>query len=332
MDDQQIIFCSGLGSTGSSAYVNVLQDVKEIMVYDREFRLLVDPDGILDLRRTLFEHWSYFKIDMALRRYKELYTNLSNRGLGPYSLLQHNKVFKDFYSKSNNHFQSILEFEYRGIWYGIDTILSRAINKIGYKSRNNLNSKIMYVPKNISKSEFDHITRKYLMDLFYSNIDNSKSTCVIEENLLGLFAEEINEILPNSKILNIVRDPLDVIADSIRVNWNAAPKNVDDYVDFQKKAYKKLIETEKDYIKKGIYGKSIRTFKFESLVLDTEQTVKEIEDYIEIPNIRKKVYKNFNPEISVKNIGIHKKFLTTEEILKIKNEFIFYYEHYNYQK
>jgi len=329
-NNSNFIFCSGLGSTGSSAFINLLQEYEEINVFDREFRLLVDPNGILDLRRDLFDNWSYFKSDMALRRFKNLYSNLSNRGLGPYALLRHSSVFKDFDEKCNNYFNELIFEEYDGIWYGIDTLLSRVIIKLGFKKRGYLNSRKMYIPNEIDKQQFDLITRSFLNNLFLNKKNSFKRT-VIEENLLGFFATEISEILPGSKIINVIRNPLDVISDSIRVNWHACPQNISKYIKFQKLAYSRLIEKENTYRKSKIYGKSILTLKFEDLVLKTEKTRFEIENFLEISKLGKSANKFFNPNISKKNIHIYKRFLSDEHISVIKKEFDFFLSHYNYQ-
>ena len=73
-----ILFAAGLGSTGSSALVDLLKEVHGFYSMDDEFRLFVDPDGLINLRDAFVENWSVFQTDMAIRRFIKLGLNLNN--------------------------------------------------------------------------------------------------------------------------------------------------------------------------------------------------------------------------------------------------------------
>ena len=328
-DQKKIIFCSGLGSTGSSAYLNLLQEYKGLKVIDREFRLIVDPCGIIDLRNNLYRDWTYFRGDMALRNFRKLTKSISKKGFGPYSLLNHSKSFPKFDSLIEDYITSLVAVKYRGIWYGIDNIVSRLCKKLGIKHRAFYNSRWMYVANDISKEAFDNLTKLFLESLFFQS-DGDEGVAVVEENLLGYFAEELSEMLPHAKILNVIRDPLDVISDSIRVNWYAAPHKVEDYIKLQKVAYKKLIEKEIRYKKLGLYNKNIITVKFEDLIVDYEDVVSVVERFLQLERFEHLGHTNFIPSKSSQNVGIYNKYLNELDITTIRKEFDFFYKYYEY--
>ena len=67
--ENKIFFAAGLGSTGSSALVDLLKEVDGFYSMHDEFRLFVDPGGLINLRDALVENWSVFQTDMAIRNF-----------------------------------------------------------------------------------------------------------------------------------------------------------------------------------------------------------------------------------------------------------------------
>lgn len=48
-----------------------------------------------------------------------------------------------------------------------------------------------------------------------------------------MFPEKIFNMLPNSKMVLVIRDPKDVYADSLRVKWAAIPEDPKEFIKWQ---------------------------------------------------------------------------------------------------
>ena len=91
MKENDIIFVAGLGSTGSSALVDLLKEIEDFFVLDNEFRLFVDPGGLVNLRDSLVDNWSIFQSDIAIKNFKAMVKSLSSRWRSPNSHIDHTK-------------------------------------------------------------------------------------------------------------------------------------------------------------------------------------------------------------------------------------------------
>lgn len=70
MEDKfKIVSVSGFCATGSSAIFDLLLEFSNTESFPYEFRLLKDPDGIIDLYNSLFDRWDDLNVDIALRRF-----------------------------------------------------------------------------------------------------------------------------------------------------------------------------------------------------------------------------------------------------------------------
>ncbi len=61
------ILIAGYGWSGSSAVVDLLNEIDGFYEPHVEFRLLKDPYGLIDLRHALVEHWDILNSDIAIR-------------------------------------------------------------------------------------------------------------------------------------------------------------------------------------------------------------------------------------------------------------------------
>ena len=62
----------------------------------------------------------------------------------------------------------------------------------------------------------------------------------VNENFSILYADSILTMHPTAKIVVVVRDPMDVYADSLRVGWLAMPYEIDGCVRWQKAMYRQV--------------------------------------------------------------------------------------------
>ena len=66
------VIIGGFGMSGSSAVIDIINEVETCQVVDTELRLLVDPDGILSLENALVHSWTPYQSDLAIKRFKRL--------------------------------------------------------------------------------------------------------------------------------------------------------------------------------------------------------------------------------------------------------------------
>lgn len=332
--DNNIIFAAGLGSTGSSALVDLLREVKGFYSMDDEFRLFVDPYGLISLRDALVDNWSIFQADTAITNFKKLAFDLNYRHRSRYVGLAHSKYFGGFFLEETERFiNEISEFEYRGIWYGNASRIERKLNTFSYLRKSRIGSKKMYVGKNLDAAEFSSAARKYIENLVSFLLKkHNKTLFCFNENLSCMFPEKINNLLPNSKVILVIRDPKDVYADSVRVKWGAIPDDPAQFIKWQIAVYKgwmKVQERLQDFKK---VSESILVVKFEDFISNYSKVIGEIFDFLDIQpeeHIAKKKY--FNPDKSNKNVGQWKTLLNENDVEKFHKELAFFYKYYDYK-
>ena len=75
----KIIIGAGFGSSGLSAFMNLLEEVEGIYTTPQEFAMFNDPDGLISLESALIDNWSIFQGNVAIRRFKKLAKVLSKK-------------------------------------------------------------------------------------------------------------------------------------------------------------------------------------------------------------------------------------------------------------
>lgn len=319
MNNKPIALIEGLGFTGSGAVLDLLREVDDFFVLPTEFRLVSDPDGILNLESALVDNWTVFQGDMAIKRFYCLCQNLSSKYRNPYSVLDHNSIFgKEFLPTTEKYLHRLTNISFRGLWYGIDTTIQRKLNRVNFLNRSKLLTKQMFIAKDLTVNEFISYTNAYLLELIeLCKKKYNKERFAVDGDYSALNPEKILRYFPNSKMLLVIRDPRDVYATVRTGSFLFAPKDFEQSLDWQLAIYKRWKEATKD-----LSDDVFRVIKFEDLIINYDDTVEKIFDYY---NIDSYLHKNKNqylfPEQSKKNVGLWKKYLTKTEADIIKEKF-----------
>ena len=329
-----IMFAAGLGSTGSSALVDLLKEVDGFYSMDDEFRLFVDPGGLVTLRDALVENWTVFQSDVAIREFKRMIWSLSRKKRSPYTALDHRKYFdKEFEKCADDFISKLTDLEFRGFWYGIDNIWMRQLNKIVGLPRTRFNSKKMYLGKNVSENEFNQCASEFIQSLVeYVLRKESRSYFCFNENLSCMMPSKVLGMVPGSKMILVIRDPKDVYADSLRVKWPAIPQDPSEYIKWQIAVYQGWMNVESSQVRSSELSTSLMVVRFEDLVINYNETVDLIFDFLEIDKSQhtsKGQY--FNPSRSIKNIGQWKDVLSKDVVDLFDAELDFFYSYYKYK-
>ena len=340
----KIIDISGFGHSGKTAVTNLLSEVKGLDIHypTFEFGLLRFPDGLIDLKRNISTNWSPIKSDIALKRFKKLSNNLSES----YS----KNINSNFNLLTENYIDSLRFTTHQVHWFDrlyftnnitLINVIKFAVTKLGLKTvfkffigliSKDTNQKKDLVNLVDSKN-FDSKTKIYLENLLFS-----KSPIVATNNAFEPFEpSEAMSFFSESYCVIVDRDPRDIYLSSINHKSSFVPdfeknnkhnsfnfmqnqkidflgsKNIENFI-WRQKQLRENIKINKDNLK-------VIRINYEDLIYNYEDTV----DYLfKKLNIDKKnhinKFKEFDPELSKINAGIHYDYKSNSNVLKIEKE------------
>lgn len=328
MSDKKLKFVSvgGYGWSGSGAVIDLLKEFDGYWECGREFRLLRDPYGIFDLENQLLNNWDMLNADAAINDFmwlaSRLYRKTSRFGGTGCGYVD---VFGSaFMEETEKYVQELTGFSFQGHWWWFEfkltdfqMVLNRVKKRLHISDFENVN-KIKFV--DLSEQEFLNITKSYLVNL-YTNCIKAKglkaNTIILDQAFPANKFEKANRYFDELKFIIVDRDPRDNFMDLVNGEYLigkeiAKSHNIDKFIQY----YKKIREGSLDY-----ESKQVLYIKFEDLVLNYENTVTKILDFLEEErevHINKFMY--LQPEKSSKNIGMWKSYEYQDEIRKIEKE------------
>ncbi len=217
------VFIAGTGRSGTTILRQILACHPQIVSVPRELRIIVDPDGALDVVMALSKLWSPYRADKVLNRFRHL-LELSDSGsilmksvsevlriVGvsprPYTSLAMGKWFgRRFYqARVSQLISEIVRHKSRGSWLGSVPWQVPAI---------------IYEAGPFEVHEIAEIIANFFYDLFRQLVSSEAQTHWLEdtpENLLRY--HELLRLFPNMRFIHIYRDPRDVVASYRHFRW-----------------------------------------------------------------------------------------------------------------
>lgn len=311
-----IVVGGGFGSSGLSALMDLLSEVKGVYTTPQEFRLFNDPDGITTLETNLVDNWSMFQGNVSVRRFLKMTKKLGKKYASPYPGLDYTQIFGDEYFEAvNDYISGLIELSFMGLSYGVDTLIKRQLNqRIPIFRRSRLTNDRMYVAKNFSREEFISHTQDFVSRLASAALKRSgNERLVIDEGFASMNINRVIDYLPaGSKIVVVVRDPRDVYSELKASNdaWMFQPKEIDDFCKYQRQMFSRW-ESQKSSFK---HADRLLEIKFDELILDYDKVVSEIFDFLEIEKSSHVLkFQRLNPKRSSKNVNKWQSSLTASE-------------------
>ena len=226
------IFIGGTGRSGTTILKKVLINHSRIFAVQDEIRVIVDPDGALDLIGALSDRWSPYNADIALHRFQTLMrecgrakfshsiflekaerTIFRSIGLAPRRYLgvglSHHFGAKFYQQRMEHLYQELCGYITRGHWIG--------------SPPHQIRSKI-YECGPFERSALESIIERFFHDL-YAHIAQPEQTHWLDDtptNLLHVL--ELQHLFPEMRFIHIYRDPRDVTASYHAFSWGG-----DDY-------------------------------------------------------------------------------------------------------
>ena len=196
-----------------------------------------------------------------------------------------NKWFPDYERKVASLINNLLAYKYSGIYPGTKN----------YSFKNNI-----YYASPMHKENLAEIFKDFIFSCIHDLLLKHNKEIFIEDNTWNiLFAKELQDIMPEFKLIHIIRDPRDVVTSLIKQRW--APSELKQAVTFYKDILKKWIS-----IKSQI--NNCLEIKLEDLVKQSENELSNICRFSEI-SFHKDMLKI---DLSKANSGRWKKEITTQ--------------------
>ena len=299
-----VVSVQGFGFSGSGAVVDLLREYDSCQVlggYDDEsgevnnedkfgeFDFLRHSGGLYDIERHLGYNNIFINDGVINRFIKMVYFSSIFRNYP-----ESHAIFFDFLNR-------ITDFELlnlRGRYYNPNLYLHDEKSSI-------------FFLKEMTEEDYRRICRNCLNALFGLFHNKSKSVLVADQMCCDMEfdIERDKSYFNNLKTIIVYRDPRDVYTYAVSKNvvW-IAHKNVNNFIRWYNNMLRKFVLT----------GSDALLVRFEDLLTNYDITVRQIEEYVGLKKHKYK-YRNFNPDISKKNIGIWRNsMLNREEFEKIE--------------
>jgi len=169
-----------------------------------------------------------------------------------------------------------------------------------------------YFLKDISKIEYVSLAKKYIHEVL--SIISSKKYLVLDQFLADTDPDISNKLkyFDDMRIILVYRDPRDVYATAIKLNVNWIPSKVSDFIKWYDLMCVRFV---------NVNHPNFLAIRFEDLVNNYDKTVMSVLKFIGADKSNHVAVKDFfDPQISIKNVGLYKQYYDREEIKVIEQE------------
>ncbi|MHA8076054.1 hypothetical protein [Aquirufa sp. TARAVU-A1A] len=337
----KLVDVTGYGNSGKTAISDYLKDFNNVSSFPNyvEFELFRAKNGLVDLYFSNYDNWGLIRSNYSIIEFKKLVNRIGQDSsrmpffLGNLTSSGHNyeKLFlNNFIKLSNEYIDSISLFKYKSFWpyqYFYHNSIKMFILKVLRKVQLFDDSALITIT---SKSEFRQLTNNYINKLFETVID-SNSNIFLLNNSFDFNPIPSLDMLENGYSIIVDRDPRDIYASTINSN--------DGYIPLIERSLKNNLMTKRFFLGTNNIDQFIYRYKllrsnenleahsrifrlrFEDFVLSHEEFSEKLNVFLNLNSSDKKTGNLlFDPALSVKNIGIWKKYRDLPEIAKIEKE------------
>jgi hypothetical protein len=317
----------GYNWTGASIVVDLLKEFDDFEEFGSEFCLLWEKSGILDLELSLFNNWELLNQDAAIRDFIEYCKMIEKRGgkFTKWGVDINKKLDIDFMNESLKYVDSMTNLKYTSNEFLLDyrlSLLGQIVSRIKRKILKTFGEKnpspIEVYFARPTKEEFVEYTNIFLNRLFVNFAKKRKvNNIILDQAFPSSNIQKSMRYFDNIKTIVVDRDPRDVYLNLIKrkmlIGLECSLKNEDSVKKFIE--WFRLIRENKEESTKNILR-----LNFEDIVLDYENNIKVIVDFLGVNTKHSKKGKYVNPKISKKNIGLWKSYKNQDEINLIYSE------------
>ncbi|MFP4524517.1 MAG: sulfotransferase family protein [Candidatus Woesearchaeota archaeon] len=253
------ILIGGSGRSGTNIVKELLSQHSKTFSLPFEHRFTIDPRGVIDFYNSFAQNWSPYYADHKLEDLSAFLRMLSHKDeeREVYSGWELEEHFPRYTAHVDELIRSLKSFTYKGSWPGSD---KEEMAFAPYRSQEEL--------KPIFRTFFDNLIRGMLKR-------HGKELFVEDNTWNTLYARELLDLIPDSKILHVVRDPRDVVASLTRQGWtpNELPQVIEWYRSVMRKwEHQKQLLAEDEYLE----------VRLEDLVARKKETITKMCSFIGI--------------------------------------------------
>lgn len=326
MRAEQVIFIGGTGRSGTNILKKVFSTHSHVASLPFEYRFTVDPEGVIDFYNTYPALWSPYWADARIKRLESFLKSLAELGddkkrrtevakgkdalgleLTPpsYSGWELKKWIPGFAGFIEDLCNSLVEFRYRALWPGTPEGIVK--NE-------------MYFASPLTKEELKPVLSHFLDSCFEAICSHQQKKVLVEDNTHNiLFAHDLLTLVPNGKLIHVIRDPRDVISSLRQQRW--APQDLEQCLRW----YCSVMDTwlvQRQIIDSHRFVE----VRLEDFVREPLQSLDMITRFLGIP-MEKQMLKE---DLSRHNTGRFKTELNEAEIKLVTNRLLPYLELYGY--
>lgn len=306
--ENKYLFIGGTGRSGTNITRKIFAEHPLVASFPFEYRFIIDPDGVIDFYLSMSYAWSPYMTDVKIKRLQFFLENLSVRNTKKvnYKDWELAEWFPHYKRNIDTLIGELKTFDYDGFWPGaIGDRESYQISFSEYKSRETLAEIIGRFLKN-NIDEFMAINKKHFF---------------VEDNTWNiLFAKELFELMPESKMLHVIRDPRDVIASFMEQTWCPDDFNA------ALKMYKSIISRWFN-VENSLPHNFYKLIKLEDLVINPKAKIEEICYFCEMPFNDKLL----SIELNKHNLNRWKKVFSKQNESAIESELSNVFKRLNYE-
>jgi len=304
------IFLGGTGRSGTTILRDILLQSESIVGCSNELRFTVDPNGILDLYDALSTNWDPYRADTAILQFDN-FVKKSIHGNIFYALVRHGlgKVkisgFPYRHIRLKNHKHEMM-IEHKKF---IAQVHSSRSNTIWYGSRPFKINPQLYETNSWEEKDLSQAFTQHFSAFFNAMdpIKNDSSQYWLDDTpYCTSHAQSLKKIFPESKFINIYRDPRNVLASYLHKIWGGDIKDLENIALRIKNVYLK-IEQERKEIPENDYI----NVSFEKLI---HSPVQELEIISEKLDLQKSIKTHL---IKSSKVTSYSKFFTKSQLNSI---------------
>lgn len=200
---RRTILIGGSGRSGTNIVKELLSEHGSTFSLPFEHRFTIDPGGIVDFYNSFTANWSPYYADHKVQELSTFLRMLSHKD-------GERKTYKDW--ELEKHFPNYTEhvktligklktFDYEGTWPGSEQ------------------ERMKFAPYRTQK-ELKPLFKEFFRNLVGSLLEEHDKEVFVEDNTWNtLYARELLDLIPDSKLLHVVRDPRDVVASLLKQRW-----------------------------------------------------------------------------------------------------------------
>ncbi len=317
MKDVTFVDVSGFFTSGSSAMVDLLKEFRGFYESNAEIRFIKDPYGITQMENALINQWEFINSSAAISDFLDLCRKSCRYGKGlfsPAGFGLKKTISPDFMKITEEYISDLTDYTYKFDFYHykfkkpyLKYVIDRYRWAIEYLSKGkfktaNRNIETCYFA-HPTQEQFNNATKKYFSRLFDNHVGDGRSFIILDQAVSPNNTQVIEKYFNKAKMIIIDRDPRDMYVDDIQ--WG---ENLDKNFQSREAAlkYVRRAKALRDDIE---LSENILYVRFEDLIINYDETRLKILHFLGL-NVEDHILmkKYLKPEVSIKNIGIWRKF------------------------